>query len=130
VTPVVVDASALAALVFQEPESDRVSARLKGMTVTAPVLLKTELASVARQKARRHPVDAARIFAALDLALDDRSGLVWYDVNAVDVAIFAHATGMTVYDASYVWLSGLLGADLITLDERLARATRTLSAEV
>jgi hypothetical protein len=75
-------------------------------------------------------VDAARIFAALDLALDDRSGLVWYDVNAVDVAIFAHATGMTVYDASYVWLSGLLGADLITLDERLARATRTLSAEV
>ena len=129
-TPVVVDASALAALVFQEPESDRVSARLNGMTVAAPVLLKTELASVARKKARRHPADAARIFTALDLALDDRSGLVWHDVNAVDVAILAHATGLTVYDASYVWLSGLLGADLITLDERLARATRTLTAEV
>jgi len=129
VIPVVVDASALAALVFQEPESDRIGARLNGMTVAAPVLLKTELASVARKKARRHPADAARIFAALDLALDDRSGLVWHDVNAVDVAILAHATGMTVYDASYVWLSGLLGADLITLDARLTAATARLTAQ-
>jgi predicted nucleic acid-binding protein len=130
VIPVVVDASALAALVFQEPESDRVSARLNGMTVAAPVLLKTELASVARKKARRHPTDAARIFAALDLALDDRSGLVWHDVNAVDVAILAHATGLTVYDASYVWLAGLLGADLVTLDARLAAATERLAAQM
>jgi predicted nucleic acid-binding protein len=130
VIPVVVDASAMAALVFREPEAERVSTRLDGLTVAAPVLLKTELASVARKKARRYPGDAARIFAALDLALDDRSGLVWHDVNAVDVAILAHATGMTVYDATYVWLAGLLGADLVTLDARLAATTQSLTAQI
>ncbi len=34
----------------------------------------------------------------------------------------AAATGLTAYDASYLWLARQLGAELVTLDRQLARA--------
>jgi predicted nucleic acid-binding protein len=37
----------------------------------------------------------------------------------------AEATGLTAYDASYLWLSRALGAELVTLDGKLAAANRT-----
>jgi len=117
---VVVDASALVAVVFQEPGFERVSASLDGTTLFAPALLKFELANVALTKSRREPAKAARFFAALRAAVDERSRIVFQDVNATDVALIAHATGTSAYDASYLWLAGHLGADLVTLDKPLA----------
>jgi len=38
------------------------------------------------------------------------------------VSLVAFASGTTAYDASYLWLAGSLGADLVTLDAGLARA--------
>jgi predicted nucleic acid-binding protein len=38
------------------------------------------------------------------------------------VVALAETTGLTAYDASYLWLARLLGAGLITLDRRLAAA--------
>jgi predicted nucleic acid-binding protein len=124
---IVVDASALAALVFQEPGGDAIRHRLDGATVYAPSLLRFELANTAWKKIKRQPADAAKIIAALGIALDDRSGLIWQDVDAADTVLFAHATGTTAYDASYLWLAASLGADLVTLDERLAKAVDALA---
>lgn len=118
----VVDASAFASLVFQEPAGDAVRDRLEGATVYAPWLLRFELANTAWKKIRRHPADASKIIAALAIALDDRSGLIWRDVDPADTVLLAQATGMTAYDASYLWLAASLGADLVTLDDRLAKA--------
>jgi predicted nucleic acid-binding protein len=126
-TRVVVDASALAALVFQEPEGDAVRQRLDGAAVFAPELLRFELANTAWKKLRQQPADAAKILTALSLVLDDKSGLIWQDVDARDVVLLAHATGTTAYDASYLWLAGSLGADLVTLDAGLARAIDALT---
>ena len=126
-TRVVVDASALAAVVFQEPEEEAVTRQLDGALVFAPELLKFELASVARKKLRRHPADAASILSALSLALDGHWHLTWHDVQPTDVVLLAHATGLTVYDASYIWLAGSLGADLVTLDARVAAANEALA---
>lgn len=36
--------------------------------------------------------------------------------------IIALASGLTTDDASYVWLAGTLGANFVTLDQRLASA--------
>jgi predicted nucleic acid-binding protein len=124
---IVVDASALAALVFQEPGGDAIRERLDGATVYAPSLLRFELANTAWKKIKRHPADAAKIIAALGIALDDRSGLIWQDIDPADTVLFAHATGTTAYDASYLWLAASLGADLVTLDERLAKAVDALA---
>jgi predicted nucleic acid-binding protein len=126
-TRIVVDASALAALVFQEPEGDAVRQRLDGTAVFAPELLRFELANTAWKKIRRQPADAAKVLTALSLVLDDKSSLIWQDVDARDVVLLAHATGTTAYDASYLWLAASLGADLVTLDTRLARAVDALT---
>ena len=123
-TPVVVDASALAAIVFQERGFEQIVPKLEGKTVYAPHLLPFELANIAWKKARRHPAKAPAIFGALAIALDEKCELVWQHVHATDVALLARATGITAYDASYLWLAGILGANLVTLDEKLVAASR------
>ena len=119
---VVVDASALAALTFREPTTRNLAAEIDNTTIHAPWLLKFELANVAMTKARQQPDATPEIFAALSFALDDSSDIVWHDVQATDVALMAHATGLSAYDASYLWLAGTLDADLVTLDKKLAAA--------
>jgi predicted nucleic acid-binding protein len=45
------------------------------------------------------------------------------ELAAVDhdqTLLLALQTGLSVYDASYLWLSRNLGAELVTLDARLA----------
>jgi predicted nucleic acid-binding protein len=126
-TRVVVDASALAAVVFDEPQGDTIQRRLDGATVYAPALLRYELANTAWKKIKRQPADASKILAALAIALDDQSGLIWREVDEADVVLLAQATGTTAYDASYLWLAASVGADLVTLDDRLARAVDPLA---
>jgi predicted nucleic acid-binding protein len=118
----VVDASALAAVVFEEAETDVVAPRLHRASVHAPALLKFELTNVAWKKMRRATQeDRAAILTALDTALDPRRGIIWHEVHPIDVVLIARATGLSTYDASYLWLAGMLGADLVTLDGPLGR---------
>jgi predicted nucleic acid-binding protein len=117
---VVADASALAALIFHEDGHDDVARRLDGATLCAPRLLPFELANAAIKKARKNPGHAPEIFARLSEALASLRQITWHDVDAVDVAMLARLTGLTAYDASYLWLAGWLEADLVTLDRRLA----------
>ncbi len=46
------------------------------------------------------------------------------EVDADAALRLAAATGLSVYDASYLWLARERDADLITLDRRLAAAYR------
>ena len=36
--------------------------------------------------------------------------------------VLAEQTKLTLYDASYLWLASALDAELVTLDDKLARA--------
>lgn len=116
----VVDASALAALLFGEPEAEDVAAQLDAARLVAPALLGFEVANVCLVKARRHPDQAAALRAAFRLRA--RLGVEEVAVDQDEVLELAAATGLTAYDASYLWLARRLGADLVTLDRRLARA--------
>ncbi len=116
----VVDASALAALLFGEPEAEIVVEQLAGARLVAPSLISFELAKVCLIKSRRHP----ELRSALNTAFRLRSQLA-VEEKAVDhdgVLELAAATGLTAYDASYLWLARHLEADLITLDKQLSRA--------
>jgi predicted nucleic acid-binding protein len=128
-TPVVIDASVLAAIAFQEPEGAVLKSRLDGATVFAPTLLKFELANVAWKKAKRRPADAPSLLQALSTALDARYGITWHEINHVDAVLIARATGLSSYDASYLWLAGWLGADLVTLDHRMASVNALLAEQ-
>ena len=117
---VVADASALAAVIFEEDGASEVRDRLQGASIWAPELLKLELANTALKKARRNPERAPEIFARLGDFKELRRGIQWHDVHPVDVAILASLTGLSAYDASDLCLAGWLEADLVTLDRRLA----------
>ena len=123
---VVVDASAFAASIFSEPECAEIDRRLNGASVFAPYLLRAELANVAWKKARKHPRETGRIMTVLQAALSDNR-IIWSDVDPIDAALVALETGTTAYDASYLWLAGHLGADLVTLDRRLVTASAARS---
>ena len=117
----VVDASALAALLFGEPEAEAIAKQLDGGRLTAPSLLDFELANVCLTKIRRQPGQREVLRAAFRLGRRLRVDTVAVDHAAIlDLAV---ATGLTAYDASYLWLSRSLGADLVTLDRKLAAAS-------
>lgn len=120
----VVDASALAALLFGEPEAEAIAERLDDARLVAPTLLGYELANICLVKSRRHPEQCSALAAGFRL----RAQLAVEEV-AVDhdvVLELAASTGLTAYDASYLWLSRQLDAELVTLDRQLARAGMAL----
>jgi predicted nucleic acid-binding protein len=47
------------------------------------------------------------------------------DVDHGEVLGLAERTGLTTYDASYLWLARRTGAELVTLDRRLEAAAAT-----
>lgn len=119
---VVVDASAFAAVVFAEEGGAEAGRAIHRAVLYAPTLLRYELQRVALKKCRLTPARTRAVLEALERALDRRAGIHWMDPNPMDVVLLANATGLSPYDASYLWLAGFLGADLVTLDRRLAAA--------
>ena len=114
----VVDASALAAIVFGEPEADAIAERLAGARLAAPSLLDFELANVCLTKMRRQPSRREALRSAFRLAHGLKVEIVAVDHAAtVDLA---EATGLTAHDASYLWLARSLGGELVTLDRKLS----------
>jgi len=71
----VVDASALAALLFGEPEAEAVADRLEGSSLFAPTLLGYEIASVCLKKLRRDPIRRDVLLALSTITLVCRSSL-------------------------------------------------------
>lgn len=119
----IVDASALAAIAFNEPLAAETTARLADRELVAPRLLAYELANAAVRKLKKHPEQSAMIRAGLERALADDFAIVWSDVEPGPVLDLAMDTGLTAYDASYLWLAQHLGAELVTLDSDLAAAS-------
>ncbi len=113
----VVDASALAALLFGEPEAEAVAARLEGSRLLAPALLGYEIASVCLKKLRRDPRRRDALLAAF--ALYARMSIEIVEVDHADTLRLAEVVGLTIYDAAYLWLAQKLAAELVTLDKRL-----------
>jgi predicted nucleic acid-binding protein len=115
---VVVDASAVAAVVFQEPEAPSLLASLRDDDWCAPAILHYELTNIARTKSRSRPMDAPVFRRALVLGLSYSIRIETVDFDAVFG--IASATGLSAYDASYLWLSRHFGVRLVTLDKKLA----------
>ena len=116
----VVDASAAAALLFGEPEADEIAKRLGSERRVAPPLIAFELANVCLTKIRRHRDQRPALLAAFGLRV--RLAVEEIAVDHAEVVTLAASTGLTGYDASYLWLARALGAELVTLDRRLAQA--------
>jgi predicted nucleic acid-binding protein len=113
----VVDVSALSAVLFGEPEGEAVARSLGEGRLVTPMLLSFELANVCVVKCRRHPTQREALIEAFGyrtrLAIEELA------IDHDAARALAEETGLTAYDASYLWLSRTLSAELITLDRRL-----------
>jgi predicted nucleic acid-binding protein len=115
----VVDASAVAAVLFDEPEAGPVIAGASGLLL-APGLLRYELASVCELKLRKDPRQAKLTLLRYQLL----SGL---DIEFAEpdwdaLPLLARQWDLTAYDAAYLQLALKRKAPLVTLDARLASA--------
>ncbi|MHB8483233.1 MAG: type II toxin-antitoxin system VapC family toxin [Nitrospiria bacterium] len=120
----VVDASALAALLFGEQDGVKISTLLKGAKLIAPALLTFEVASVCLKKIHRHPDQKNTLLSAYQLL--HRMDIIQSEVDLIETITLAKTKDLTVYDAAYLWLANKFHAELVTLDRKLAEATKTV----
>jgi predicted nucleic acid-binding protein len=115
----VVEASVVASIIFEEPRADEADALIRGDDLYAPTILGYELGNVARKKTVAQPNDWSALHEALN------AGLTWQivevPVDHLAVLRLALETGLTTYDAAYLWLARAMSVPLVTFDERLAR---------
>ena len=117
----VVDASAIGALIHAEADAENIETKLAGMRLVAPQLLEYELDNICVKKTRANPTDRNRLLEARAIAADMPIALLEVDHDAV--ITLAVKTGLTAYDAAYLWLARHYRAELVTLDKRLQRAS-------
>lgn len=121
-TAVVLDASALVALLLDAGGAGAwVAGQVDGRHLAAPELAMYETANVLRRRAASGAVS------------DGEATLAHEDLHALALELWPYSLfakriwqlrgSVTVYDAAYVAVAERLGADLVTLDGRLGRAS-------
>jgi predicted nucleic acid-binding protein len=116
----VVDASAVAAILFNEPEGAVIADRLHDAALVAPSLLEFEMTSICCKKLRRHPENRDALLGAF--GMQARLAIETVDIDHRSILDLAEVSDLTTYDASYLWLAIKLNAELVTLDKQLAAA--------
>ena len=114
----VADASILGAVAFGEPNAEEAVSLLADAKLYEPTLLAYDLASIARKKIVGYPGQIESILRALAAVLG--MNVRWMEVDQFAVVNLALETGLTTYDASYLYLARHLGVPLLTFDRRLA----------
>jgi predicted nucleic acid-binding protein len=121
VTAKVVDASAVVALMFSEPTRDNIVERVRDADLCAPELVHYEVASACLKKIRARPMERDALLARL--ASVGELGIELVSVDIEQTTALAASTNLSLYDASYLWLARHLGIELVTLDQRLQKAS-------
>ena len=120
----IVDASAVAAIMFDEPKADDLTRRVRGAILVAPALLQFELVNACVTKLRRYPDLRDTILQAF--AVQGGLTIETAEVDHAAALVLAEQFRLTGYDASYLWLAQRLNAELVTLDRSLGRAAAAL----
>lgn len=116
----VVDASALVALLLAESQAAAVASQLSGASLVAPHLLAFEVANTCLKKMRRDPGQEGILLSAFAAFM--RMPIKTVEVDHEAALRLAQESGLTAYDASYLWLARKLDAELVTLDKQLTVA--------
>lgn len=118
----VVDASVLGSVVFQEPRAQEADDLIRDAALEAPQLLQYELTHIAQKKSLQYPDQREAFQRSLEAALS--MDIRWREVDHIRVLELALRTGLTTYDASYLYLARTLGLPSLTFDRKLQEALR------
>ncbi|HMW42850.1 MAG TPA: type II toxin-antitoxin system VapC family toxin [Plasticicumulans sp.] len=123
---IVVDAGALAAVLFLEAGYEPTLARIGEAPLCAPTLLPYELTNIRIVKERRQPSLAAALALQFDAFL--RLDIDYVTPFQPEVAALARRYAVTAYDAAYLWLALTRSLPLVTTDSRLHTAWQQATA--
>lgn len=126
-TDLVVDASALIGVAVDDERTASIASTLSGRICHAPHLVDAEVAQGLRGMQLRGEIDAVGADESRQIA----TGLVrrrHVHQGALIERAWQLRSNVSVYDGLYVALAERLGAPLVTLDGRLARAVGDLCA--
>jgi len=115
----VVDACAVAAVLFGEPDAEGVVERIEGVQLVAPSLLWYELASVCLKKITAYPRSSKKLLEAFSLL--DHLNISAVTIDHDESVELARENRLSAYDASYLWLARYLRVEIVTLDQHLQR---------
>jgi len=93
---------------------------LSGSPLIGPALLPFELASICLKKIKAHPAKKSLIMKAFEAS--EELAIEYVEVEHTLVIALAEETGLTTYDATYLWLAREVGGRLVTLDAKLRKA--------
>ena len=117
---IVVDASVIGAIFFQEPEAEFAEKRLANRQWVAPTLLDYEMGSIFLKKIKIYPKLKEQLEESYKLF--NQTAIERVDIPIQSVVPIAKKLNLTVYDASYLWLARELGLELFTFDKALSTA--------
>lgn len=122
---IVLDASAAAALLMNQPAAPSISRAAAGHGLAAPDHMGVEVLSVLRGWVRSSQIPESRARDALDDLEDLR--IDWFPTRSLLRGGWKFRDNASAYDGIYLALAELLGEPgagvfVLTLDERLARA--------
>jgi predicted nucleic acid-binding protein len=112
------------ALLFDELRRDEVLPRFRDAALHAPDLIVYEVANACLKKMRAAPRDRTKLLEAFSYF--EALSIATRAVDIQQAIALAEQMKLSVYDASYLWLAITLDAELITLDEKLAKADTAL----
>lgn len=118
----VVDASAVMAVLLEEPEREALIAATLGRELVAPPSLPWEIGNGLVAVVRRKRLSKAAALSAWTAWGEVRVRLIAVDVSRAMSLAFAH--DLYAYDAYLLALAGQRRAPLLTLDRSLQRAAR------
>jgi len=112
----------LIAIVFGEPGGASLLPAIDEVALLAPTLIELEFYNVCLTKLRKGTASWAQVVRADRLR--DYFDISLCPVDAPACFALAQKTGLTAYDASYLWLAKTQAIPLITLDRKLSAASR------
>jgi len=125
---IIIDTSALIAVIAGEPERDRILLITEGKTLTGPGSIPWEIGNAfsAMFKQKRLPLDEAqkgiKIFESIPIR--------YIQVDFLRAIAIAEQTNMYAYDAYFLDCAIKLKAPLLTLDRKLKIAAQAFKIEL
>jgi predicted nucleic acid-binding protein len=107
-------------MIFQEDRAEEAWELVTGYRLQEPVFVPYELTRIARKKIREYPERRDEFTQLLHSGL--KMNMTFPKIDHPEVLRLALETGLTTYDASYLYVSQATRAPLVTFDKKLQLA--------
>ena len=121
---IVIDTSALIAVLVAEPERDAIVSATTGHTLVGPGSIPWEVGNAFTAMIKRRRIEAADAQRGLEIFLS--IPLRYVDVDLVNAVSIAAEVNVYAYDAYFLECAVRCGAPLLTLDRSLRRAADSM----